>query len=62
MKYCIYCGLEVSDTDEICPNCYENISKVEINKVLKSNADCIKCHSNNVTCYITKIKRRKNSF
>lgn len=59
MRYCIYCGLEINENDKICPNCGENISEDETNKLIKSNVECIKCHSKDVTYHIDK-KRKDN--
>lgn len=62
MKYCIYCGLEVNESEEICHNCGENISEKETNKLLQSNVECIKCHSKNVNYYINKKKKNNIVF
>lgn len=62
MRYCIYCGLEVNETDKICPNCGENISEEETKKLIQSNVECIKCHSKNVSCHIDKRKRNNIVF
>ena len=62
MRYCIYCGSEVNEIDEICPHCGENISEKETNKLIQSNVECIKCHSKNVTCQINKKKRNNIVF
>ena len=56
MKYCIYCGAEVNDNEEICHNCGENISERETNKIIQSNVECIKCNSKNVSYHIEKKK------
>lgn len=58
MKYCVYCGHQVDKKDNICPNCYEDITEEKTDKLYHSNVECIKCKSKNVDYKI--IRKNKS--
>ena len=60
MKYCFYCGKQVSQNAEECPHCFENISNSEENKKYHAFVECIKCGSNNVEYNL--IKKNKGGI
>ena len=54
MKYCMHCGMEIDAEDKICPFCSKNVSEEATEKMVKSNVECVKCHSKNVEYRIIK--------
>lgn len=38
MRFCKYCGTEISETDELCPNCGRNLKSASTNEVAQKNS------------------------
>lgn len=62
MKYCMHCGMEIDAEDKICPFCSKNVSEEATEKIVKSNLECVKCHSKNVEYRIIKRQKRDIDF
>lgn len=62
MKYCMHCGMEIDAEDKVCPFCSKNVSEEATEKMVKSNIECVKCHSKNVEYRIIKRQKRDIDF
>ena len=38
MRFCKYCGTEISETDELCPNCGRNLKSASTNETTQENS------------------------
>lgn len=38
MRFCKYCGTEISETDELCPNCGRNLKSNSTNEATQKNS------------------------
>ena len=38
MRFCKYCGTEISETDELCPNCGRNLKNGSTDEAIQKNS------------------------
>lgn len=54
MRFCVHCGKQINEKENKCSFCSNDVSENYESIIIKSNIECIKCHSKNIESKIVK--------